>query len=96
MANNTGKRIREMARVRDALSYIRPSDWDICLEMGRAIRSEFGEEGFEIWDTWVRQGGWFGERATWEKPVGYIEPNDHVGPPEGWRPSDGDWWSGER
>lgn len=91
------ERIRELERVRDALSYIRPDDWDLCITMCKAIKAEFGEAGFPIWDQWVRQGGWFGKRATWEKPVGYIErPNNRETPPDGWRPSDGDWWPGER
>jgi hypothetical protein len=89
----------ELDRARDALRFIDPGDWDTCLEMGEAIKHQFGESGFPIWDQWVRSGGWYGGRATWKKPVGYIEPTDRketFGPPDGWRPSDGDWWSGER
>jgi Primase C terminal 2 (PriCT-2) len=86
----------KLDRVRDALRFISPDDWDTCLEMGAAIKHEFGDAGFPIWDEWLRSGGWYGGRATWEKPSGYIEPNDRelIGPPEGWRPSDGDWWGG--
>jgi hypothetical protein len=89
----------KIARVRDALRFIDPGDWDVCVEMGSAIKHEFGEAGFPIWDEWVRSGGWHGGRATWVKPPGYIEPEDResqAGPPDGWSPSDGDWWPGER
>jgi hypothetical protein len=85
-------------RIRSALAYIRPSDWDVCIEMAKAIKHELGDAGFSIWDEWVRQGGWFGQPATWKKPAGYIDPDDRetIGPPDGWRPCDGDWWSGEQ
>jgi hypothetical protein len=84
----------KLARVRDALRFIDPSDWDACLEMGEAIKHELGESGFQVWDEWVRSGGWYGGRATWQKPLGFIEPEDRkpIGPPDEWRPSDGDWW----
>lgn len=35
-----------------ALEYLNESDRDTWIEMGMAIRSEFGDEGFPIWDYW--------------------------------------------
>ena len=43
-------------RIRDALEYIPAGDRDIWLRMGMAVKSELGDEGFDIWDTWSRSG----------------------------------------
>lgn len=42
-------------RVRSALSFLDPSDRTLWVKMAFAIKSEFGEEGFEIWDDWGSQ-----------------------------------------
>lgn len=42
-------------RVRSALSFVDPSNRDLWVKMAFAIKSEFGEEGFEIWDDWGSQ-----------------------------------------
>jgi hypothetical protein len=83
-------------RIRSALAFIEPSDWDTVVLMAKAIKSELGDSGFSIWDEWVRSGGWFGAKATWQKPVGYEPNRETLGPPDGWRPCDGDWWPGEQ
>ena len=40
--------------VKSALSYIPSHERDVWLKMGMAIKSEYGETGFEIWDEWSR------------------------------------------
>lgn len=41
-----------MDDVRAALSYLDESDMDLWVRMGMAIKGEFGESGFDIWDNW--------------------------------------------
>jgi putative DNA primase/helicase len=41
-----------MQHARTALSFIPNDDRDIWLKMAMAIKSEFGEEGFDMWDAW--------------------------------------------
>lgn len=41
-----------MERAKDALQYIDPHNREIWLRMGMALKSEFGEAGFAIWDDW--------------------------------------------
>jgi hypothetical protein len=65
---------KDLDRIRSALAFVPLDDWDTCIEMAMAVKAELGDEAFPIWEEWVRQGGWFGETATWEKPSGYIEP----------------------
>jgi putative DNA primase/helicase len=38
--------------VRAALSYVPPSDRDTWVRVGMAIKDEFGDDGFELWDSW--------------------------------------------
>lgn len=46
--------MEDLERVREALSYIPPHDRDTWVRMGMAIKNEFGDEGFEVWDDWSR------------------------------------------
>jgi putative DNA primase/helicase len=39
-------------RSREALSYIPPEDRDTWVRMAMAIKSELGDEGFDLWDEW--------------------------------------------
>ncbi|NLW80725.1 MAG: hypothetical protein GXY42_03495 [Desulfovibrionales bacterium] len=41
-----------MERAADALEYIDAHDREIWLRMAMALKSEFGEAGFAIWDDW--------------------------------------------
>jgi putative DNA primase/helicase len=41
-----------MERARSALSFINPNDRQEWVEMGMAIKSEFGDAGFDMWDEW--------------------------------------------
>jgi putative DNA primase/helicase len=42
-------------RIRDALAYIDPSSRDLWVRIGMAIKSELGDDGFEIWNAWSQQ-----------------------------------------
>ena len=41
--------------IESALSYIDPYERDTWVRMGMAIKSELGDQGFDIWDTWSQQ-----------------------------------------
>lgn len=45
----------DLARAREALQFISPSHRDTWVRMGMAIKSEFGEEGRDAWDSWSQQ-----------------------------------------
>ena len=42
-------------RIREALFYIDPANRDTWLRLGMAIKSEFGENGFDDWASWSQQ-----------------------------------------
>ena len=42
-------------RIRGALHYIPASDRDIWLRMAMAVKSELGDAGLDLWDTWSQQ-----------------------------------------
>ena len=39
-------------RVRSALQFIDPHNRDAWVKMAFAIKSEFGDDGFDLWDDW--------------------------------------------
>ena len=39
-------------RVRSALSHLSPESRGVWVRQAMAIKSEFGEDGFEMWDQW--------------------------------------------
>lgn len=45
----------DIDRIREAVSFVSPDDRETWLKMGMAIKSEIGDSGFEVWDTWSRQ-----------------------------------------
>ena len=45
----------DIDRIRKALQFIDPSDRDTWLRMDMAIKSEIGDTGFELWETWSQQ-----------------------------------------
>jgi putative DNA primase/helicase len=63
-----------MNKVISALSFIPSSDREVWVKMGMAIKNEFGDLGFDIWDEWSQDDGsynrasakavWNGIRAT--------------------------------
>jgi len=55
--------------VREALSFIPASDRDLWVKMGMAVKSEFGEDGFELWDSWSQGDRSYNAKdsqATWK------------------------------
>lgn len=63
-------------RVRSALHFLNPHDRSTWVKMAFAIKSDFGEDGFEIWDEWGSQHKRpAGEvKSTWKsaKPGGKV------------------------
>ena len=51
-------------RVRSALHFLNPHDRSTWVKMAFAIKSGFGEDGFEIWDEWGSQH---------KRPVGKVK-----------------------
>ena len=45
----------DIDRIREALQFIDPSDRETWLRMGMAIKSEFADTGFDVWETWSLQ-----------------------------------------
>jgi putative DNA primase/helicase len=52
----------DMERISAALFSIPPDDRDLWVRMGMAIKSELGDEGFDIWDAWSRQSDSYNSR----------------------------------
>ena len=60
--------------IRNALSYIDSNDRTTWVRMGAAIKTELGEDGFEIWDSWSESGSSYNSstaKSTWKS----IKPN---------------------
>jgi len=49
-------------RARGALSFIPADDRDTWLKMAMALKSELGDQGFDLWDTWSKQSDRYNER----------------------------------
>lgn len=47
------------ARIREALQFIDPCDRDTWYRMGMAIKSELGDTGYEVWETWSQKDASF-------------------------------------
>ncbi|WP_374338970.1 DUF3987 domain-containing protein [Leeia sp.] len=45
----------DIERIREALQFIDPSDREIWLRMGMAIKSELADAGFDVWKAWSMQ-----------------------------------------
>jgi putative DNA primase/helicase len=52
------------ADVESALSYLDPTDRDVWIRMGMAVKVEMGEAGFDIWDAWSQSAGSYNARAA--------------------------------
>nr|WP_288851883.1 phage/plasmid primase, P4 family [uncultured Acidovorax sp.] len=52
MAPSTSAQSENPERVRAALSHLSPETRAVWVRQAMAIKSEFGEDGFEIWDRW--------------------------------------------
>ena len=53
-------------RIRDALHFIPASDRDTWVKMGMAVKSELGDEGFDVWESWSEQDESFDPKAARE------------------------------
>jgi putative DNA primase/helicase len=83
-------------RAREALSFIPPEDRELWVRMAMAIKSEFGDPGFDLWDEWSRAAESYNAasaKSVWKgiKEAGRItiaslfyEARQH-----GWTPSGG-------
>lgn len=47
-----------------ALAYISADDRELWLKMGMAIKSGFGEAGYQIWDEWSQNGSTYSQKDT--------------------------------
>lgn len=81
-----------MERAADALQYIDPHDREIWLRMGMALKSEFGEVGFAIWDDWSQTAHNYNQHdamSVWRgiKPGGGVGIGSlfHLARENGWR-----------
>lgn len=55
--------------VADALQFLDESNRDLWIEMGMAVRAEFGDDGFDVWDRWSSGYGDYDARickTTWK------------------------------
>ncbi len=52
----------DIERIQDALQFIDASDRESWLRMGMAIKSELGEGGFQLWETWSQQADSFNRK----------------------------------
>lgn len=50
--------------IRQAISFIAPDSRDVWVKMAFAVKSELGDDGFDIWDDWGRQSSDYDERAS--------------------------------
>ena len=60
------QKIRDLTEdeIAQALSYLSPHNRDTWVKMSFAIKSELGDDGFDIWDNWSRQSDDYEERAA--------------------------------
>ena len=58
--------IGDTERIRDALHFIPASDRDTWVKMGMAVKSELGDEGFDVWESWSEQDESFDPKAARE------------------------------
>ncbi|ABI87962.1 hypothetical protein CH72_2390 [Burkholderia ambifaria AMMD] len=59
----------EQERMRAALSHVPADDRDTWVQMGMAIKAEFGEAGFDFWDDWSRSASNYSEadaKSVWK------------------------------
>ncbi|WP_180051526.1 bifunctional DNA primase/polymerase [Acinetobacter sp. YH12211] len=84
----------DLARVREALSHIPPDcAYDEWVKIGAGIYSEFGENGFSLWDEWSSRGSKYnpaemrGKYSSFAKITQVRIPTVyHVAMQSGWKP----------
>ena len=61
--------MEDVNRVREALSYIDPHDRGTWVRMAMALKNEFGDAGFDLWDEWGQRAENYeagAARAVWK------------------------------
>lgn len=61
------------SKIREAISFISSVDRETWVRIGMAVKSELGEEGFDIWDSWSREADSYKElaaRSVWKSIKG--------------------------
>lgn len=83
-----------MDKMISALSFIQPTDRDLWVKIGMAVKSEFGEDGFNAWDLWSQSGETYNEKSAisvWRsfKAAGKVNIGTlfHEAAAHGWRDS---------
>ena len=69
-ASKSGDYVKEDADtsdVIDALSGLPSDDYDRWIRVGLALKREFGEAGYEVWDEWSKKGDKYDGEATTRK-----------------------------
>lgn len=67
-------------KIENALAFISSDDRNVWIKIGMAIKSELGDEGFALWESWSRQAASFNEkdaRSVWKsfRPRGKVTIN---------------------
>src|SRR6188768_1815057 len=52
----------DLGTIRGALNFIPADERDLWLRIGMAIKSELGESGFDLWDSWSQQASSYNSR----------------------------------
>lgn len=56
--------IANIERIRDALQHVPADDREIWLQMGMAVKSELGDAGYDLWESWSQQSDSFDPKAA--------------------------------
>ena len=59
----------DLERAEDAITFLDPNDRENWVKMAFAVKSEFGEDGFNLWDEWSQSGEGYRSKdalATWK------------------------------
>lgn len=59
----------DLQRAEDAITFLDPNDRENWVKIAFAVKNEFGEDGFNLWDNWSQQADTYKEkdaRATWK------------------------------
>jgi hypothetical protein len=61
--------MNDLARIEQAIGFIPAIDRSVWVEVGMAVKSEFGDVGFPIWDAWSQQADSYkpeSAKAVWK------------------------------
>lgn len=84
--------MNDIARIEQAIHFVPPVERSLWVEIGMAVKSELGDAGFPIWDSWSQQAESYkpeAARAVWKsiRPAGKITVSTlyHHARRHGWR-----------